>query len=102
MWVWVLGGASGTVQRAWLASHLLTFLGKKVRSRPWSQRRRVGDRRQLFGRRGYTRHFLGLLGAGAEGCGGGGGEGNLGMSATGIFKIAFLPPAAAKWLSGFL
>ena len=29
--------------------HLLMFLGKKVRSRPWSQRRTDRDRRELFG-----------------------------------------------------
>ena len=32
-----------------LLQHLLMFLGKKVRSRLWSQRRTDRDRRELFG-----------------------------------------------------
>lgn len=50
-----VGGARGAAWRrqarcTWLAlPHLLMFLGKKVRSRLWSQRRTDRDRRDLLG-----------------------------------------------------
>lgn len=77
----------------------MTFLGKKLRSRPWSQRRTERLRRELLGGCGYTRHFFGFFPAGTAG---GVGKDVLDDSAAGSGKHSSAWPAAAMVLYGFL
>lgn len=91
------GGEAESLGLVWL-QHLVTFLGKKLRSRPCSQRRTEGHRRELLGGCGYTRHFLGFLAAGTAG---GVGKVVLDDSAA-SGKLSSARPAAAMVLCGFL
>lgn len=89
----------GALDPGWL-QHLVTFLGKKLRSRPWSQSRTERGRRELLGGCGYTRPFLGFLRAETAGCK----ESEVGLdeAAAGGELISSAWPAAAMALSGFL
>lgn len=92
------GGQGESLGPVWL-QHLVTFLGKKLRSRPWSQRRTERLRRELLGGCGYTTHFLGFFPAGTAG-----GVGNVVLddSAAGSGTLSSAWPAAAMVLYGFL
>lgn len=73
----------------------MTFLGKKLRSKPWSQRRTERLRRELLGGCGYTTHFLGFFPAGTAGDVG---KVVLDDSAAGSGKHSSAWPAAAMVL----
>lgn len=83
----------------WLL-HLVMFLGKKLRSSPWSQRRTERDRRELLGGCGYTTYFLVFFRAGTAG--GKEGEAGLHGAAAGSGELSSAWPAAAMALSEFL
>lgn len=100
---WALQVAEGEPWGGWLGPgwllHLVTFLGKKLRSSPWSQRRTERDRREHLGGCGYTRHSLAFFRTGTAG--GKEGEADLDGAAAGSSKHSSVWPAAAIAPSGF-